>query len=78
MVKQKIVRDLDEFLDYTGKHPIVLIHTIARETNRQGERNNPQEILNYLEDKPFAVYFGMKLIMVVQVNQETQRYNTHQ
>ena len=73
--KAKIVRDLDEFLDYTGKHPIVLIHTIAGATNRQGERNNPQEILNYLEDKPFAVFWD-EAHYGGSSSQETQRYNT--
>ena len=54
--KAQVTTDLDYFLSYKSKIPIVLVTTISMATNKSGSRDNGQELLHYLEDKNFCCY----------------------
>jgi len=55
--KADVTKDIDEFLNADDDYPIVLITTVAGAVNGGTDNENSDILINYLEDKKFALYW---------------------
>jgi hypothetical protein len=55
--KADVTKDVNEFLNADDDYPIVLVATVAMAVNGGTDNENSDILINYLEDKKFALYW---------------------
>ena len=52
-----VTKSVVEFLEYDGKHPMVLVSTIGGAVNGGTDNENSDILIDFLKDKKFGVYW---------------------
>jgi hypothetical protein len=55
--KAVVTKDVSEFLEYSGDHPIVLVTTVSGAVNGGTDNENDQILINFLKNEKFVLYW---------------------
>ena len=55
--KAVVTKDVSEFLEYSGDHPIVLVTTVSGAVNGGTDNENDQIFINFLKNEKFVLYW---------------------